>query len=57
MSLVMMLPSELLILIDSYLGIKCNTCLCDITISIENRNFFIKQGKKYYCSKECYNFI
>ena len=52
-----MLPNDIIVVINSYLGITCNTCLCKIKIYLENHNYFIRQGKKYYCSKECYNFI
>ncbi len=50
-----MLPDEIKNEILSIANIKCHGCLqyC----FIKDLQHLIKQGKFYYCSKVCYNFI
>ena len=46
------IPPELIRYILEYTGNTCHTCNKQITL-----DFYLKQSKYYYCSKDCYNFV
>ena len=50
-----MLPDEIKNEIMSFTNIKCHGCLRKCFM--KDMHHLIKQGKFYYCSKVCYNFI
>ncbi len=50
-----MLPDEIKSKIFFFADIKCHSCLSNCCV--QEINYLIKQGKFYYCSEVCYNFI
>ena len=52
--LIINLCDDVLDIIYNINNIKCHVCNLKYKF---NKKFYKKQGKFYYCSKQCYNFI
>lgn len=48
------LDDDVINIINDFIKIKCHVCKKRYKIE---RNFYKKQKKFYYCSRECYEFI
>ena len=51
---IVMLNNDVLTLIDNLTNIKCHVCNKKYKLQ---HDFYKKQNKFYYCSKNCYHFI
>lgn len=51
---IVILNNDVLTLIDNLTNIKCHVCNKKYKLQ---HNFYKKQNKFYYCSKNCYHFI